>query len=195
MKLSLLPSPHIPQARALYESSFPECERRPTAGWLKMIGNHIYFKAWEVADAENAFCGLITAWDFASFTYVEHFATIPSLWGKGAGGEALDLFIKKHAGKPVVLEVEPPLSDLPRRRVGFYKRHGFSLIPLPYSQPPYRPGADWIALCVMATRPHFAKRHFEAIRKTIHREVYGVEEQELHFLTKRTAAQAKPVRA
>jgi len=94
MKLSLLSSSHIPQARALYESSFPECERRPTADWLQMIGNHNFFKAWEVADTENAFCGFISAWDFASFTYVEHFATIPSLRGKGIGGEAIDLFIK-----------------------------------------------------------------------------------------------------
>lgn len=173
MKLSRLSSQHLPQACALYESSFPKCERRPTTDWLKMIEGHKFFHAWEVTDSKGFFCGFITAWTFPSFTYVEHFAITPVFREKGIGGRVLDIFTKRQEDTPVILEVEPPVSEMSRRRIKFYQRHKFSLIHCAYFQPPYYPGAEWIKLCVMTTKLHFAERHFEEIRQTIHREVYG----------------------
>lgn len=175
MKISPLSQHQLPQATALYESAFPEYERRPTSDWQVMVEKQPGgFKAWAVTDENEAFCGFITTWAFPAFTYVEHFAISPEKRGAGIGGAAISILINECAGKPVVLEVEPPDTEMARRRIGFYRRHGLSLIPLPYLQPGYRPGAEWVPLPVMATNATWAEYHFEEIKRTLHREVYGV---------------------
>ena len=65
--------------------------------------------------------------------------------------------------RPVVLEVEMPLikGDITHRRIGFYRRQGFSLRRIPYKQPPYREGDKWLPMT-------------ELVCETIYREVYGV---------------------
>lgn len=183
MKLTRFSPRHYPQARALYEAAFPECERRPTDEWLQMIEGHYFFHAWEVTDENDMFCGFITAWQFSTFTYVEHFAINPAQRGKGHGGRTLDCFINNHKGTPVVLEVEPPLTNPSRRRFNFYRRHGLSVIPCPYAQPPYRSGDKWITLCLMATNAKFVEQHFKTLRETIYCEVYGAVEQTTPFFT------------
>lgn len=178
MLLVKLSSQHLAEAAKLYESAFPEYERRPTKDWLNMAKEHNTFEAWAVTDNGHAFYGFITAWPFATFVYVEHFAISSSLRGTGIGGQAIDLFIKKSAPKPVVLEVEPPSTDMARRRIGFYHRHGLSLIPLTYSQPGYRPNAQWVPLSIMATHATWTVQHFDEVKQTIHQTVYGVKDKE-----------------
>lgn len=41
----------------------------------------------------------------------------------------------RQSGKPVLLEVEPPLGEMEQRRIGFYERLGFHLNPYAYVQP------------------------------------------------------------
>lgn len=167
----------LTDAVELYESAFPEYERRPTDAWQDMIQAPCkYFQPVALTDVDGLFLGFITLWNFPSFVYVEHFAIRPALRGYGLGGRALNIFIKGCGSKPVVLEVEPPETDMARRRIGFYGRHGLSIVPLPYSQPGYRPGAEWVSLSVMATNTEWVEKHFDEVKRTIHKEVYGVEE-------------------
>lgn len=174
MTLQALSPTQAVQAAELYEAAFPEYERRPTEAWSQMIGTHSVFKALAICSNEGAFCGFITLWTFEEFVYVEHFALLPSVRSAGLGGQVLERIKVLHAPLPLVLEVEPPNTDMAIRRIGFYQRHGLQLIPLPYSQPGYRIGAPWVALPVMATQAEWVQAHFEEIKKKIHREVYGV---------------------
>ena len=51
------------------------------------------------------------------------------------------------------------------------------LIPGNYRQPSYRPGGESIPLCLMCSRPDFARQQFDSLTAVIHREVYGVEQE------------------
>ena len=166
--------PHLGAATALYETAFPEAERRDTALWLDLMTTSRQFHALAIMTGE-AFAGLITWWQLTDdFCYVEHFAIAPSLRSAGIGGVALEQFVNERKGY-VVLEVEPPTDEMPRRRIGFYSRHGFSLWSLPYRQPPYRSGGDWLDLCLMSTAKEPTQDVANRLVKTLHQSVYGLE--------------------
>lgn len=165
-------TPAFARAEALYLSAFPECERRPVEEWRKLAETAgSGFRIHEIRTG-NAPAGFISCWTFPRFVYVEHFAINPGGRGRGTGGKALEAFKARHTGSPLVLEVEHPETEEARRRIAFYTHHGFSLLPLPYLQPPYRPGGSWLPLHLMSTDEGFASENFEAIRQTIYREVY-----------------------
>ena len=80
------------------------------------------------------------------------------------------------AGAPVILEVELPETEMSRRRIGFYERCGFKLCLLPYRQPPYRKGDDFLPMFIMYTGIEDIAASFERIKQLIYRHVYGVTE-------------------
>ena len=172
--LSLLPlSPEwTGQAVPLYEQAFPLAERRPTDVWTQMLGGHRYFSGHAIAEGGD-FCGLLTAWHFETFVYVEHFAILPEKRNGQKGARALAQFVALQSPLPIVLEVEEPTEEMARRRIGFYERGGFSLLTPPYLQPPYRAGEAFLPLRLMCTDAGFGEKHFHEIRDTLYREVYG----------------------
>ena len=157
----------------LLTSAFPEEEYRDltemrefTNGKQKFHNNLIY--------DDDTFVGLITYWDFGSFYYFEHFATLPEMRNRGYGRAILEK-LKDELRRPIVLEVECPTEEMAQRRIGFYGRQGFKLWKHEYTQPPYRPGGESLPLLLMAYGDLDEDRDFEKIEKTIHKEVYGKE--------------------
>ena len=67
-------------------------------------------------------------------------ATAPRRWRSWAG-----------TGKPVVLEIDPPVDEIARRRQGFYQRCGFAVNPYPHVHPPYRPEYPGHELVVLSS--------------------------------------------
>lgn len=160
------------RAHNLYMESFPPEERRP---WEQIAsarddaaGPHLLM----IADSASDFAGFITMWRFPEFIYVEHFAIEPSRRGSGIGGEAISLLISRET-LPVVLEVERPDPQIPmtKRRIRFYARYGFKILPFNYIQPPYEPGLPEVPLMLMSTQPALDPLDVSII---LHREVYGV---------------------
>ena len=92
----------------------------------------------------------------------------PGLWTEGHGGA--------ETAFPglIVLEVEKPETDLSIRRIGFYRRCGFSLCEKEYIQPAYRKGGEELPLFLMYTGTDTLDPQFETVRDNIHRKVYGV---------------------
>lgn len=167
--------PHLQAATTLYETAFPKVERRDTALWLGLMTTSPCFHALAIM-TDDVFAGLITWWQLTEdFCYVEHFAIAPALRSAGIGGEALEQFLRERKGN-VVLEVEPPTGEMPRRRIGFYQRHGFTLWSLPYRQPPYRRGGEWLDLCLMGTTAEPSQDVSDRLVQALHRLVYGVED-------------------
>lgn len=164
---------HRPTVTALYEAAFPLSERRETEAWTKLAMQGAPMQALVCLHGETC-CGFITLWDFHSFIYVEHFAVQADQRGCGTGGRMLDKIRHDFPGRPFVLEVEPGETEMARRRIGFYGRHGFTLLDKPYMQPPYRRGDAWFPLCLMSTDPTYADEHFTEIRDTLYNNVYGV---------------------
>lgn len=179
-KIKILPAEDwtLPYLEDIYMASFPESERRP---WNKVInpaqkGQPQLLAIMLSDDMSDVYVpvGLITLWDFENFVYVEHYAVGADYRGGGLGGIVLDVFvgiITNENGKPMVLEVEPPSEEYPmaRRRIDFYRRHGFELCDYEYIQPPYTDSGEWLELKLMKTA---GELDLDEVTATLHRQVY-----------------------
>lgn len=157
----------------LITEAFPKEERRPLEAFRSIADSDDRFSVMVLNDGDIP-VGFITIWDFELFRYVEHFAILPEMRCRHYGARALEA-IRRSDRRPIVLEVELPVDDLTRRRVAFYNRAGFSLLPNDYTQPPYRPGGASLPMKIMAWTPESGGiPDFGLIRSTLHREVYGI---------------------
>lgn len=173
MNILPLPPSLYPQAEALYEKSFPEEERRDSHEWHDYWLNRERFSIDAILTDGDVFAGFISYWQFDDFIYVEHFALSPTLRGNGIGGKVLEHFISQFQTRPILLEVEEPCNEIATRRIAFYKRHHFTLLPNPYLQPPYQPGGSSVPLHIMCTMPQVVKAKFDQLVSVLQREVYG----------------------
>ena len=158
----------------LLHSAFPKDERRDDKLQRAYTDNLEKFHCLLIRDFDNPI-GLITYWQFEVFVYVEHFAIHEKHRNQGIGYEAMHLFLQEMT-LPVVLEVEMPRikGDITHRRIGFYRRLGFSLRKMAYKQPPYREGDGWLPMKLMTYGDFKWLRMAETIRDTIYHEVYKV---------------------
>lgn len=118
--------------------------------------------------------GFITHWSLDVFCYIEHFAIRSGLRNKGYGKDVIAL-LRQHIHIPIVLEVELPVDEMTRRRIGFYERQGFTLWRHKYTQPPYRQGGKQLDLYLMVCGELDERKDFDRVRREIHKIVYGYE--------------------
>lgn len=117
--------------------------------------------------------GFIVVWELENFIFIENFATTQSMRGQGFGGNLLDFIIESYKDKKdIILEVEPPVDEMTRRRIGFYERHGFILNHFDYLMPPLRQGDDFLPLKIMCYQKSFTKQSFEEYKEQIYKIVY-----------------------
>ena len=157
----------------LMTESFPANEYRDLCDFRKYTDSNPLFHNNIIFEKEKLL-GFITYWDFDKITYCEHFAIDQHIRGKGYGAFSLYL-LKKIITKPIVLEVELPINKIAMHRIKFYKRQGFELWNNYYEQPPYRPEDSPYPMLLMAYGNLQSSVHFREIRRTIYKEVYGVE--------------------
>lgn len=156
-------------AERLLTTAFPPEEYREPAEWRVLTAGRDRFRNNVICD-DGMPVGLLSYWDLGRFHYVEHFAVTPELRNRSYGERALK-YLLRDLPTPVVLEVEAPVDDTTRRRIGFYRRQGFVLWETEYRQPPYRPGGDWLPMHLMAYG-NLPETEFEAVRDTIYKHVY-----------------------
>ncbi len=147
MKLEFLSGqshPHYQAALSLYCRAFPEEERREPANALCPHGD---FRP-GLLTQDDRLLGILFFWENPEFIYLEHFAMMPQLRGQGLGAGALALL--QAMGKPIILEIEPPVDELTCRRKGFYRRNGFQECPWPHIQPKYRPTDAELSLALLS---------------------------------------------
>lgn len=166
-------SPYWDSLVSVYLDAFPIDEQRPVESIARLLTDDTHFVAYALIDDTQRFLGLLTAWHFSTFTYIEHFALSPTLRSQGYGTEALQTFLKSTSA-PIVLEVEPPVDDTARRRIQFYQRCGLTLYDYPYMQPSYTPEGHPVPLCLMGTLD-CQTTPLTQVSQTLHREVYGWE--------------------
>lgn len=173
--LQLLPlnERNLADACSLYELSFPQAERRPTQEWIDLMRMGKVFRIYEISRG-GTFVGFITLWHFTAFIYVEHFAISPSERGGGIGAGTMRALIKESKNIPILLEVEPAITEIAKRRIAFYERQGLCLLPYTYKQPPYRPTEPYLDLRLMSTRREWNASDIKSAIHEIYRSVYGV---------------------
>ena len=166
-------APFADELISLYLDTFPANQRHNRADFETLLGAKEQFYCCAVL-MNNSLTGFINYWDFDQFVYLEHLAIEPPLRGHKLG-EKLVMLLREQANKPIVLEAEyPEESEISARRIGFYRRLGFEVLPVEYMQPPYRKGEAAIPLVVLSDDVEYATSNFEMIRNRIYREVYCV---------------------
>ena len=121
------------EAWALYEVSFPDCERWDAAGYDRAFSDP-HFEADGIWRGDE-FIGILFHWNAGNYDYVEHLAISPRLRGQNMGSKALSAFCQ---GRRVILEIDPPVDDISIRRRHFYERLGFITNPYEYIHPSFR---------------------------------------------------------
>ncbi len=151
--------------------SFPSDEYR-TYSEQKSLLKEPEYKIYVLCDEEcDSFKAFISIWQFESFAYIEHFAVNPSYRNCGLGSVIL-AEIKKMLPVMLCLEVEPPTTELARRRIEFYKRNGFYYTGYSYVQPPYSKNKKPVELFVMISEGEISEERFRKIKEEIFAKVY-----------------------
>lgn len=117
----------FPKCQSLYEEAFPKNERWAASPIKEDFGSTCY-----AAYKEGVFIGFISLLCEREVCHLVYFAILPELRGKGLGGEVLEGLKVLVAPMKIMLDVEVPHkgnkdADKRRRRIDFYKRHGFTL--------------------------------------------------------------------
>ena len=145
-RLTTPSDPRFARAMTLYARSFPPHEQRESAS-QRAIMAHPAYRFLLVCDGDT-FVGLMLCWETDDFVYVEHFCIVAALRNRHYGARALSLLAQ--GGKRVILEIDPPVDDISRRRRGFYERAGFVANPFPHVHPPYHVDCGGPDLVVMS---------------------------------------------
>lgn len=144
-RITSVESPLLRGFMSIFESSFPESERRRKESLLDIVENEPRFhcEVSNITDESDSDAlddkhveGILCYWAFSDFSYIEYLAIADSLRGKGGGSQIIKSFLSKST-VPVILEVEPPTDDITKRRIAFYERLGFRLLSAKYIQPSY----------------------------------------------------------
>ena len=167
-------APYYAEAEQLMAEAFPPEERRPAGQQREYADRHPLFHPHAVTE-NGRFAGLVNYWQLDGFLYLEHLATCPSVRGGGLGRRILEQ-VCTQAAQPIVLEVEPPASGIAARRIGFYRRCGFTLWQKrAYLQPPYAPHLPAVRLMLMACGDIDEDKDFDRVVREIHTRIYGLD--------------------
>ncbi|MGV3538310.1 MAG: GNAT family N-acetyltransferase [Rufibacter sp.] len=164
-------TPEFSWAWQLYVEAFPAEERRDYAQQLTLLQEKKY--AFSAVYHAGVLAGIVGSWNVGKFTYLEHFAVAPEGRGLGLGTEILRKFVESSA-LPIVLEVEPPLTEMSKRRIAFYEKAGFLTNTIAYQQPPYGQGKPWVPLLLMSFPELLADDTFENVKEALYAEVYNL---------------------
>lgn len=153
--------PMYRRARELYQISFPAHEQREASSQEKILGETEYHFGLLYDNTE--FVGLALYWETESFIYIEHLCILPEMRNRQYGKKALSLLMEKQ--KTLILEIDPPIDDISKRRQGFYERCGFAMNPFPHVHPPYHKGNRGHDLVVMTYPKEITQAEYNAFNR------------------------------
>lgn len=157
----------------ILKNSLPENERRDYLSQKNLLSKNNYKPL--VFKENNEILAIMATWDFESFIFIEHLAVDAKLRGKGVGTELIKNYLNKHKNN-IFLEVEPPNSDVPKKRVSFYEKLGFYLNNFSYFQPPLNPNDSPLKLNIMSYSKYINEEEFDKYKEIIYKEVYGIKQ-------------------
>lgn len=157
----------------VYEISFPQNERR-TLDAQKTILTHPKYH-FQILREEGDVIGLIAWWGLERFRYLEHFAVVPSKRSGGFGSRILSHWMQQP-GPVILLEIDPLVDEISRRRHGFYMRLGYLDNPgISHSHPSYFDGTGEVPLLVLS--------YPREVERDVYEEFYTIQRKEMlaHF--------------
>lgn len=138
----------------LYEATFPPEERRSQEDLQHaLLHPDCHLSLVREETEATGFLGFLISWELSpTLTFIEHFAILPECRNRQLGSTILKLLTEQvtNAEACMLLEAEPPLTEIARRRIGFYERAGFEIIDTEYLQPSYHLGGAAVPLYLLA---------------------------------------------
>lgn len=156
---------------ALYGVSFPRHEQRAVASQCDILENREYHFDLIYDDAENLFVGILLFWETNDFIYIEHFCVEPLLRNRNYGQKSLALLQEK--GKTIILEIDPVVDEISRKRKGFYERAGFVENVYLHVHPAYHAENEGHGLIVMSFPRALGQAEYDAFDSYLRNTVMG----------------------
>lgn len=161
------------QIWGIMEEAFPSDERRSYEGQKALFLRDDYHVCGTVE--KGVVKAFIAYYDTKNFCFVEHLASDARKRGSGIG-KALFLDTLVHVGKPVILEVEPPITDIAKRRIAFYERMGCYLHDeIGYQQPPLEKQLMPLPLRLMSVGKNYDERQLKNVVTVLYQSVYRID--------------------
>lgn len=164
-------APYFDKAWELYEEAFPLNERRLFDAQVKLMSDSKYH--FDILIDNNQLIGFLLWWNLETFRYIDHFATSKQLRNKGYGKLIIENFINSN-DKPILLEVELPVSELNKRRIKFYERIGFKLNQHHYELPDFEGNQSPLELKLMTYPSLISKKDVEQFVKNCHPIIFDI---------------------
>ncbi len=156
---------------AVMQMSFPTSEIRSKGGQEELLKDNRYKIYCYKEDA--AIVGVLCVWEIEVGYFLEHFAILPHLRGRGIGSAMLKEFLAAaKQGELIFLEAEPITDGITQRRINFYKRMGFYLNNYDYCQPAFSPTLPAVPLKIMTYGKPLNEDEFLAVKRAVYSEVY-----------------------
>jgi len=154
--------------------SFPIDEIRSYEGQKALLVRSDYFLKTYVQNRQ--LLGFCAYYVFDNFLYIEHLACTPLSRGLGIGSKLVQEVLVEAGDRRLILEVEPPVDELTKRRIGFYERLGFTLNPYEHYQAPLNPTTGVVELKIMSSLGALSQDEQKAYRRILNTKVYEVED-------------------
>ncbi len=158
----------------IMKESFPADEIRPYEAQKALFDKNGFF-VYGVKSEGGELRAFITLWQLNGFTFGEHFAVDKKDRGSGLGGKIIRIAARNTNGR-FCFEVEPPETEIAKRRIGFYRRAGFVLNDYEYIQPPLGKSKRSIPLMIMSYKHGLSVQEFETVKEEIYKNVYGMKQ-------------------
>lgn len=156
-------SPLFPAVWGIYQESFPLEEQRSIS---------MQRAAWEdpgyeflAIIREGEVIGLLGVWHLEGVLFMEHFALSHSVRGSGIGSSLLKEYLATVPDEMVVLEIDPLVDEISRRRAEFYKRLGFHLTEHHHVQFPFRAEDSPLLLRIMSYPGYMSDAQYEEFNR------------------------------
>ncbi len=156
----------------LMQDSFPTDEIRSYKGQYALLENPVYRLYVSYGDS-GELSAFVAVWQLESLAFIEHIAVNSKLRSSGMGARILQEVAGFVKGT-LCLEVEPPLAEMPIRRINFYKRNGFHLNEYPYIMPALEKDRSSVEMMIMTYGSGVSREDFEIIKNELYTHVYGL---------------------
>ncbi len=153
----------------ILEESFPKTLYRNYDKQKDLLKNKDYHILKHIKD--DKLLGFLSYWKLDKDIYfIEHLAVSKSSRKNGIGSDLIKQFLNMSGLK--VLEVEPPHTEIDKKRITLYENFGFIFSNNEYYQPPYNDGDTKTKLHIMSTET-LTNQRFNYVVGKIYQKVYN----------------------
>ncbi|MGC3979341.1 MAG: GNAT family N-acetyltransferase [Paludibacteraceae bacterium] len=112
----------------LYQEAFPENQRHTATDFKSLVESRQKDFRCNAVLLNKSFVGFFNYWDLKDFNFAEHFAIVEAVRGNKIGEKVMKM-IQSAAKLPLIFEVEIPDNETNARRIEFYRRLGYEIVP------------------------------------------------------------------